>query len=101
MEMYCLFLVCQLMCLRVFVMMPAPPSFSRNCYTGNCYFIHLFGFPPFLDYVLECNCELWWRCILIAFCKLVDRDVLPLTKKTVIYTPASKARHVSVSVIYL
>jgi len=70
--------VCQLMCLGALVMMPAPPSSSRNCHIDNCYFIHLFFFIPILIMSKDTtvHCGLWWPCMLIGFCKFIDRDVL-------------------------
>ena len=91
--------VCQLMCLGALVMMPAPPSSSRNCHIDNCYFIHLFFFIPILIMSKDTtvHCGLWWPCMLIGFCKFIDRDVL--RKKN--YTLVSWAKHVSITIIYL
>jgi len=91
--------VCQLMCLGALVMMPAPPSSSRNCHIDNCYFIHLLIFIPFLIISKDTtvHCGLWWPCMLIGFCKFIDRDVL--RKKN--YTLVSWAKHVSITIIYL
>ena len=101
MGMCCLFFlgVCQLMCLGALVMMPAPPSSSRNCHIDNCYFIHLLIFIPFLIISKDTtvHCRLWWPCMLIGFCKFIDRDVL--RKKN--YTLVSWAKHVSITIIYL